>query len=84
MKKGQIKAKFLSKKLLKELNSDLQFHKMFEFCPDLSKTGLKIYYFCQHLKKAKKMAKWPNHFISGKQFQKRPDGNPAECAQKAN
>jgi len=22
------------------------------------------------------MAKWPNHFISGKQFQKRPNGNP--------
>jgi hypothetical protein len=24
------------------------------------------------------MAKWPNHFISGKQFQKRPNGNPAK------
>ena len=47
---------------------------MFEICSDLSKTGLKIYYFCQHSKKAKKkMAKWPNHFISGKQFQKRPN-----------
>jgi len=22
------------------------------------------------------MAKWPNHFISGKQFQKRPNDNP--------
>ncbi len=22
------------------------------------------------------MAKWPNHFISGKKFQKRPNGNP--------
>ncbi len=22
------------------------------------------------------MAKWPNHFIYGKQFQKRPNGNP--------
>jgi len=22
------------------------------------------------------MAKWPNHFISVKQFQKRPNGNP--------
>jgi len=22
------------------------------------------------------MAKWPNYFISGKQFQKRPNGNP--------
>ncbi len=51
---------------------------MFEICSDLSKIGLKIYYFCQHSKKAKKMAKWPNHFISGKQFQKRPNGNPAE------
>ncbi len=49
---------------------------MFKICSDLSKTGLKSYYFCQHSKKAKKMAKWPNHFISGKQFQKRPNGNP--------
>ncbi len=23
------------------------------------------------------MAKWPNHFISGKQFQKGPNGDPA-------
>jgi hypothetical protein len=23
------------------------------------------------------MEKWPNHFISGKQLQKRPKGNPA-------
>ena len=30
---------------------------MFEICSDLSKTGLKIYFFCQHSKKAKK---WPN------------------------
>jgi hypothetical protein len=45
---------------------------MFEICSDLSKTGLKIYSFCQHSKKAKKMAKWPNRFISGKQFPKRP------------
>jgi len=41
---------------------------MFEICSDLSKSGHKINYFCQHSKKAKK---WPNHFISGKQFQKR-------------
>jgi len=51
---------------------------MFEICSDLFKTVLKIYYFCRHSKKAKKwpngqkMAKWPNHYISGKQFQKRP------------
>jgi len=56
-KKGQIKAKFPSKNLLKSLNYNLQFHKMFKICSDLSETGLKIYYFCQHLKKAKK---WPN------------------------
>jgi len=24
------------------------------------------------------MAKWPNHFISSKQFQKRPNGNPGK------
>ncbi len=39
---------------------------MFEICSDLSKIGLKIYCFCQYLKKAK----WSNYFISGKQFQK--------------
>ncbi len=44
---------------------------MLEICSDLSKTDLKIFYFCQHSKKPKK-AKWSNHFISGKQFQKRP------------
>ncbi len=30
---------------------------MLEICSDLFKTCLKIYYFCQHLKKAKN---WPN------------------------
>jgi len=45
---------------------------MLKICSSLSKTDLKILYFCQHSKKAK----WPNHFISGKQFQKRPNGNP--------
>jgi len=29
------------------------------------------------------MAKWPNHFISGKQFQKRPNGNPDKYVQRA-
>ncbi len=43
---------------------------MFEICSDLSKTGLKIYSFVNIQKKAKK---WPNHFISGKQFQKSPN-----------
>ncbi len=42
---------------------------MFEIHSDLSKTDLKIYYSCQH-KKGQKMAKWPNHFISDKQYQK--------------
>jgi len=59
--------------LLKKLNKNLQFHIMFEICSDLFKTVLKIYYFCRHSKKAKKL---PNgqtiHYISGKQFQKRP------------
>ncbi len=30
---------------------------MFKICSDLSKKSLKIYYFCQHSKKAKR---WPN------------------------
>jgi len=29
--------------------------------------------FLSTLKKGQEMAKWPNHFISGKQFQKRPN-----------
>ncbi len=52
-KKGQI-LKFPSKHLL---HLNLEFHKMFEICSDFSKTGLKLYYFCQHSKKAKK---WTN------------------------
>ncbi len=47
---------------------------MFEIYSDLSKIGLKIYYFYKHSNKAKKL---PNHFISGKLVQKRPNGNPA-------
>ena len=31
-----------------------------------------------NFQKGQKMAKWPNHFISGKQFQKRPNGNPGK------
>ncbi len=49
---------------------------MLKIWSDLFKTCLKIYYFCKHLKKGQKMAKWPNSFISGKQLQKRPNGNP--------
>jgi len=48
---------------------------MLEICSDLSKTGLKMY-FLSTSTKGQKMAKWPNHFISGKQFQKWPNGNP--------
>jgi len=48
---------------------------MFEICSDLSKTGLKLYYFF-NIQKRPKMAKWQKHFISGKQFQKSPSGNP--------
>jgi len=33
--------------------------------------------FLPTFKKVQKKAKWPNHFISGKQFQKRPSVNPA-------
>ncbi len=42
------------------------------FCRDFAKICLKRYCFLIDLKKAKK---WPNHFISGKLFQKRPNGN---------
>jgi len=65
MKKGQIKAKFPSKNFIKCL----------KFAQICSKHALKYTIFV-NIKKWPKMAKWPNHFISGKQFQKRPNGNP--------
>jgi len=34
------------------------------------------YTLIANIQKGQKMAKWPNLFISGKQFQKRPNGNP--------
>jgi hypothetical protein len=45
------------------------------FCRNFAIRGLKRYYILQDMKKAKK---WPNHFISGKLFQKRPTGNPVK------
>ena len=45
------------------------------FAQNFSKIGLKRYYFLQ-LSKRQKMAKRQNHFISGKQFHKMPNGNP--------
>ncbi len=41
---------------------------MFEICSDLPEKALKIPFLS-----TLKMAKWLNHFISGKQFQKRPN-----------
>jgi len=59
---------------------------MFEICSDLSKTGLKIYFFCQHSKKAKKRPNGQiflflaNKFKKGQIWQiwplKRPNDNP--------
>jgi len=59
---------------------------MFEICSDLSKTGLKIYSFCQHSKKAKKWTNdqtilfLANSFKKGRIGQiwplKRPNSNP--------
>jgi hypothetical protein len=48
---------------------------MLEICSDLFKTCLKIYYFCQHSKKAKK---WPNGqtIFFWPTVSKRPNNNP--------
>ena len=43
--------------------------KFAHICP---KQALKYTIFV-NFQKGQKMAKWPNHFISGKQFQKRPN-----------
>jgi len=41
------------KKFVKITKLKFRILEMFEICSDLSKTGLKIYSFCQHSKKAK-------------------------------
>ncbi len=48
------------------------------FHSNLTKIGLKRYYFVQNWKKAEKRPNGIilNHFISRKLFQKRPNGNP--------
>jgi hypothetical protein len=65
-KKGQIlknekrpnKSQISFKKFVKITNVNFRIKKKtFEICSNLSKTGLKIYHFCQHSKKAKE---WPN------------------------
>ncbi len=48
-----------------------------KFAQICSKHALKYTIFV-NIQKRPKMAKWPNHFISGKQFQKRP--NKADLA----
>jgi len=48
---------------------------MFEFAQNCPKQALKYTLFV-NIQKRPKMAKWPNLFISGEQFQKRPNGNP--------
>jgi len=45
----------------------------------LSKKALK-FTIINNNQKGQKMAKWPNNIISGKQFQKSPNGNPGMCA----
>jgi len=64
-KKGQIlknekrpnKGQISFKNFVKITKKNLEFHKLFEICSDLSKQSLEINYFCQHSKKDKK---WPN------------------------
>jgi hypothetical protein len=51
-----------------------QFHKR----PN-SEMGKK-FLFSSRLKKGQEKAKWPDHFISSKLFQKRPNCNPAHMA----
>ncbi len=46
---------------------------LLKFCQNWPKKIL----FSSRLKKGQEKAKWPNHFISRKLFQKRPNGNPA-------
>ncbi len=50
--------------------------KCLKFAQICSKHALKYSIFV-NIKKGQKMAKWSNHFIPGKQFQKSPNGNPA-------
>jgi hypothetical protein len=43
---------------------------MFGICSELSKTGLKIYYFCQHSKKPEKWPNGPTILFLAKNFKK--------------
>jgi hypothetical protein len=54
----------------------LKYHKMLYVLLKFSQNRPKKILFSSRLKKAKKKAKRPNHFICRKLFQKRPNGNP--------
>jgi len=75
MKKGQIFFTIL----LKWKDSKLEFQKIASFVQICPKKAFK-YTFFFNIQKGQKMAKWSNYFISGKQFQKRPNGNPDSYA----
>ncbi len=70
------KAKFSSKICLNNQIQSQNFKKYCKFCSDFSNTGFKIHFFSSTSKKGQKMAKCPNHFISGKHFLKRPNDIP--------
>ncbi len=68
-KQGQIKAKF-SKKITQNMSNNFwNLIKCCMFRRNFTKIGLKIYFFSLRSEKGQKIAKWPNHFISGKLFQ---------------
>jgi len=73
MKKGQIKVKMFFKNLLKWPDSKLDFHKFIfdiaSFVKISTKQALKYTIFF-NIQEGQKMAKWTNHFISGKPYEK--------------
>jgi hypothetical protein len=70
------KAKF-SKKIYQNISNFLKYHKMLYVLLKFIQNRPKKIPFSSRLKKSQEKAKCPNHFISRKLFQKRPNGNPA-------
>ena len=73
-KKGQI----FKENLLKYIIKFLKYHKVLYDLLKFSQNRLKKILFSSRLKKGQEKPKWPNHFISRKLFQKRP--NKADLA----
>jgi len=72
VKKVQINANFSSKFFKITTLKYFVLSNIVNFSPIFPKQTFKSYIFL-NIQRGQKMVKWPNYFISGKQFQKRPN-----------